>query len=132
MLLLLSCGAPPLPDEDMAPIRVALSDQEQAWDRGDIPGFMNAYSDTICFISSRGERCGKEEVAASYQRNYPDKAAMGDLAFEIHEVIPVGRGHAWCTGTWQLYRSADTLGGGFTLLWTLEEQGWRITRDHTY
>lgn len=116
----------------MGSIQEAMAAQEQAWDRGDIPGFMEAYSDTICFLSPRGKRCGKVEVQASYARNYPDKAAMGDLQFTIHEVVPAGAEHAWCTGEWKLFRAADTLGGGFSLLWTMEEQGWRITRDHTY
>jgi len=132
IVLIMSCGGPQRPASDLSDIRSAMAAQEHAWDRGDIPGFMEAYSDTICFISSRGTRCGRSEVQASYARNYPDQAAMGDLNFVIHEVIPVGPDHAWCTGEWSLYRTADTLGGGFSLLWTLETQGWRITRDHTY
>jgi ketosteroid isomerase-like protein len=116
----------------MSAIRDAMAQQEKAWDQGDIPGFMEAYSDTICFMSPRGKRCGKAEVQASYARNYPDQAAMGDLSFTIHEVLPAGNAHAWCTGEWTLFRSSDTLGGGFSLLWTMEDKGWRITRDHTY
>ena len=130
MLLLAGCAA--RTPTDPGGIQVAMAAQEQAWDRGDIPGFMEAYSDTICFLSPRGKRCGKAEVQASYARNYPDKAAMGDLQFTIHEVVPAGDAHAWCTGDWKLFRATDTLGGGFSLLWTLEENGWRITRDHTY
>ena len=132
VLVLLACSCSQRISNGPKAIRSAMAEQEQAWDRGDITGFMHAYSDTICFISSRGTRCGKAEVQASYERNYPDQAAMGDLAFLIHEVIPTGNRHAWCTGEWKLYRTADTLGGGFSLLWTLEEQGWRIARDHTY
>ncbi|MCB0791582.1 MAG: nuclear transport factor 2 family protein [Flavobacteriales bacterium] len=106
--------------------------QEAAWDRGDIPGFMAGYSDTACFISSRGTTCGREAVQASYQRSYPDKATMGDLTFVIGEVLPMTDGRAWCTGTWRLTRAEDTLSGGFTLLWVRTAEGWRIARDHTY
>ena len=106
--------------------------QEQAWDAGDIAGFMVHYSDTICFLGPRWRNCGKAKVQASYERNYPDRAAMGDLTFGITEVLPIGGDQAWCTGTWALYRPADTLSGGFTLLWVLEDGRWRIVRDHTY
>lgn len=118
-------------DPDTA-VRMAMAQQETAWDQGDIAGFMTFYADDICFISPKGRRCGKAEVQASYERNYPDKVSMGDLVFEVHEVLPAGREHAWCTGTWTLLRSTDTLGGGFTLLWEHGTDGWRIVRDHTY
>lgn len=117
---------------DEAAIRTVMSEQGTAWDEGDIPGFMEGYSDTICFIGKKGKTCGREAVTANYIKSYPDKAAMGDLSFGIHEVIPAGADHAWMTGTWTLYRAADTLGGGFSLLWARETEGWRIVRDHTY
>jgi ketosteroid isomerase-like protein len=31
-----------------------------------------------------------------------------------------------------LVRTADTLGGGFTLLWVKEGEAWKIARDHSY
>lgn len=132
LLTLFAACASPFNGSDEAAIRKAMSDQELAWDKGDIPGFMEGYSDTICFIGKKGKTCGREAVTANYLKSYPDKAAMGDLSFGIHEVIPAGADHAWMTGTWTLHRSADTLGGGFSLLWAREAEGWRIVRDHTY
>jgi ketosteroid isomerase-like protein len=117
---------------DETAIRDAMSDQEKAWDAGDIPGFMKGYSDSVCFISKKGRTCGKEGVTANYIKSYPDKATMGDLFFDGLEVLPAGGNHAWVTGRWQLFRVADTVGGGFSLLWEREAQGWRILRDHTY
>jgi ketosteroid isomerase-like protein len=75
--------------------------------------------------------CGREAVTANYLKNYPDKAAMGDLAFSELEILPAGADHAWCTGQWKIVR-ADTVGGGFSLLWLRTPQGWRILRDHSY
>lgn len=116
---------------DEQAIRIVMADQEAAWDRGDIPGFMEGYTDTICFVSKRGRTCGKEAVTANYLKSYPDKAAMGDLTFTIHEVVPAGSHNAWVSGGWALYREADTIGGSFALLWQRQEEGWRIVRDHT-
>ena len=113
-------------------IRKIMADQESAWDAGDIPGFMEGYSDTICFISSRGRTCGRGAVTANYLKSYPDRSVMGDLEFKVHEVLPSGRSNAWVTGEWTLYREADTVQGGFSLFWAKEVVGWRIVRDHTY
>jgi len=132
LLLLLTACTPRFTPADDAAIRTVMAEQEAAWDRGDIPGFMEGYSDTVCFLSSRGSTCGRDAVTANYLRNYPDDAAMGDLAFGIQELLPAGGEHAWLTGTWHLVRAVDTLGGGFSLLWAKEAQGWRIVRDHTY
>jgi uncharacterized protein (TIGR02246 family) len=113
-------------------IRSLMDDQAAAWDAGDIRGFMAAYSDTVCFIGSKGRTCGREAVTANYMESYPDRSSMGDLTFVIHEVLPSGPAHAWVTGNWRLDRSSDTLGGGFSLFWAKERSGWRIVRDHTY
>ncbi len=109
-----------------------MAEQEAAWDRGDIPGFMAGYADSVCFTSKRGMTCGKADVTANYLRSYPDPEAMGDLTFGIQEVVMASDAHAWVTGTWELVRTQDTLGGGFSLLWQREDEGWRIIRDHTY
>ncbi len=131
ILLLYSCTQHTIGDPSN-PIRSAMAEQEHAWDNGDIPAFMRHYSDTICFIGHGSRTCGREAVTANYLKTYPDKAAMGDLSFGIDEVLPTGNSHAWVTGTWKLYRTADTIGGGFSLLWVKEQAGWRIARDHTY
>ncbi len=131
LVLLAACSSDPSPAPEAA-IRTVMAEQEAAWDRGDIPAFMVGYSDTVCFISRKGKTCGKAAVTANYERNYPDQRTMGDLAFGIHEVLMAGEDHAWLTGTWELHRTADTVGGGFSLFWVKEKAGWRIARDHTY
>ena len=131
LALVVAC-TPAFQPADEAAIRQVMAEQERAWDAGDIPAFMEGYADSVCFIGSKGRTCGREAVTANYLRSYPDQAAMGDLAFGITEVLPAGPSHAWCTGTWTLFRTADTIGGGFSLLWAKQAEGWRIVRDHTY
>lgn len=130
LFLLASCATFTKGDEQA--IREVMAMQESAWDRGDIPGFMNGYADSVCFASPHGSTCGRDAVTANYQKSYPDQAAMGDLTFGIDEVLGVDADHAWVTGTWKLHRRADTLGGGYSLLWCRLPQGWRILRDNTY
>jgi hypothetical protein len=74
VLFLAGCTAD-FTSADTEAIRDVMAMQEAAWDRGDIPGFMEGYSDTVCFISKRGVTCGREAVTANYLRSYPDKEA---------------------------------------------------------
>jgi ketosteroid isomerase-like protein len=130
-LSLVCCNNGNKPIADAA-IRGEMDRQALAWNRGDIPGFMAAYADSICFISAKERTCGKALVTKRYMNRYPNKATMGKLEFGQLEILPAGADHAWCTGTWRLARRADTLSGGFSLFWVLTPAGWRILRDHTY
>ncbi|MFZ1686627.1 MAG: SgcJ/EcaC family oxidoreductase [Flavobacteriales bacterium] len=112
-------------------IALVMSLQEKAWDAGDLQGFMDGYWDEVCFLGKADQNCGRDAVTARYKKSYPDAAAMGDLTFTTIEVLPAGEGHAWCTGTWKLIRTADTLAGRFSLLWQQREGEWRILRDHS-
>ena len=132
VLMMHACQPVSGPQAGEAAIRQVMAEQEAAWDRGDIRGYMAGYAEEVCFIGSRGRTCGREAVARNYGKSYPDKAAMGDLRFVLHEVLPVGGAHAWVTGTWELFRTADTLSGGFSLLWHKGADGWQILRDHSY
>ncbi len=127
----LACNGPS-EQATVAGVQQAMAEQQAAWDRGDILGFMDAYADTVCFISPKGRTCGKKAVTANYIRSYPDSTAMGKLTFDHLEVLPTGSAHAWCTGRWRLERVSDTLAGGFSLLWRQVDGQWSIVRDHTY
>lgn len=131
MPFLVACSGDPGADHEVL-IREEMAKQERAWDAGDIHGFMAGYAADVCFISRKGTTCGAQAVEQNYVRSYPDRASMGDLHFDLHEVVPAGTDHAWVTGGWRLVRVADTLSGGFSLLWHREPAGWRIIRDHTY
>lgn len=132
VLLPISCTTPSFTSEDHLAIRSGMQQQEQAWNRGDIPGFMDMYADSVCFISAKERTCGKEGVTARYAMRYPDRGTMGQLEFDRLEILGAGADHAWCTGRWRLLRIGDTLSGGFSLFWIRTPEGWRILRDHTY
>jgi hypothetical protein len=50
--LLGSCGTPSAGVDEGA-IRTVMERQETAWDNGDIPGFMDGYADSVCFIGAQ-------------------------------------------------------------------------------
>lgn len=114
-------------------IRVLLTEQVGAWNRGDIESFMTAYwkSPGLTFSGTDGVTRGWETVLARYKKRYPDRAAMGTLAFSDLEITLLARDAALVLGRWQLKRDKDSPDGAFTLVLRRFSEGWRIIHDHT-
>ncbi len=125
----------PAPVQDETEIRKVLSDQAAAWNRGDIPGFMDGYvrSPQLRFASGGSVRYGWEATLRSYQAGYPDAAAMGKLRFSELKVLVLPGGWAEVFGRWKLTRGGkySDVGGLFTLLMKRTDHGWRVLHDHT-
>ena len=133
--------ATPNSGEDGASIRAALSAQEDAWNRGDIPAFMQTYENSpdTTFIGLT-VRKGFEPIRQRYSENYSTPALMGKLAFSDIDVrlLPTACGKseiALVTGKFHLDRAvavAPTKDDGlFSLVWRKGPQGWKIILDHT-
>ena len=110
-----------------------LNDQQAAWNKGAIDAFLQSYwhSPELTFSGSNGTQRGWDEVRARYLRNYPDRAAMGQLDFSGLEFRFLGSGAALVLGRWHLTRSKGDVGGVFTLVMQRLPEGWRIIHDHT-
>ena len=120
---------------ETAAIKSVLSDQQKAWNRADIPGFMDGYvrSEKLRFASRGSFRFGWEATLKNYQKGYPNKDAMGKLTFSDLQVQVLSREWAEVFGRWELKRGGefDDIGGLYTLLLQKTEQGWRVLHDHT-
>ena len=116
-----------------AAIRTVLTEQEVAWNTGDIDAFMDGYArtDSLRFASGGSVQTGWQETLDRYHRAYPDRAAMGTLAFTLHDVRVLSPRYALVFGAWQLDRAEDQPSGLFTLLFEHRPEGWRIIADHT-
>jgi len=114
-------------------ITEVLNTQQKAWNEGHIDGFMDAYlrDDSISFTGSRGISYGWDTIYNNYLKGYPDRAAMGQLQFEILEVKALGNAHALVLGRFTLYRENDKPSGYFSLVWKRHQGQWRIIADHT-
>jgi beta-aspartyl-peptidase (threonine type) len=114
-------------------IRDVLRQQVEAWNHGDIDGFMNGYarSESTTFVSGDELRHGWNTVLKRYKARYPDKAAMGTLNFSDLQITTLSRDAAVAKGRFQLKRDRDTPHGRFTLILRLLPEGWRIVHDHT-
>jgi uncharacterized protein (TIGR02246 family) len=114
-------------------IRAVLHAQQDAWNRGDIDGFMSGYarSGSTTFVSEDALRRGWETVRARYLQKYSDRAKMGRLTFSDLEITPISPDAAVVVGRWKLRRPQDRPHGRFTLIFRKTADGWRIVHDHT-
>lgn len=126
---------------DETAIRAAIEAQADAWNRADIPAFMQAYENSpdTTFIGLT-LRKGFQPILKRYQENYTTREQMGTLTFNDLDVrlLPGGCGKAeiaLVTGKFHLERAAKGEAkkddGIFSLVWRKGPQGWKIVLDHT-
>src|SRR5512147_3157802 len=88
---------------DHAAIRAVLAGQIAAWNRGDLPGYMDGYARIpgLVFTSGGNVRHGWQDALDHYQARYAvDPKAMGVLDFQIESIDPVGADGAVVLGRW--------------------------------
>jgi hypothetical protein len=120
-------------DADFTSIRTAILKQQDDWNRGDIPAFMEVYwkSENLQFIGANGITKGWQQTLDNYKRRYPDRDAMGQLSFGIVSMEKLSKKSVFLVGTWDLKRKNDAPGGYFILIWKKIKGTWVITADHT-
>ena len=125
--------SPDMRDADRAAINAVLKAQQSAWNRGDVDVFLKGYweSPELTFSGSNGVSRGYDGVLARYKKNYPDRAAMGELHFSDLEFRFLGSDAALVLGKWHLKRDVGDIAGVFTLVWQKFPEGWKIIHDHT-
>jgi uncharacterized protein (TIGR02246 family) len=130
----ISSHAQKAPDaKSIAAIRAVLDAQRDAWNKGDIEGYMDGYdrSDNTVFLSGDNVTRGWKTVLERYKRSYDTREKMGELTFSDLEVTVLSKDSAVVLGRWLLKRSKDEPHGRFTLIFKKTKQGWRIIHDHT-
>jgi uncharacterized protein (TIGR02246 family) len=120
-------------EADRTAIDAVLRAQQAAWNQGDVDAFLTGYwhSPELTFSGSSGVSRGWDGVLARYKKNYPDRAAMGQLDFSQLEFRFLGRDAALVLGRWHLQRDQGDIGGVFSLVWERFPEGWKIIHDHT-
>jgi len=120
-------------NEDEKLIKTVLMNQQNAWNEGSIDKFMEGYwkSEELTFIGRSGVNRGWQTTLDNYKKGYPDKAAMGELIFEVLELNRLADGVYRMIGTYELKREKDNPSGIFTLIWQRIDGNWVITSDQT-
>ncbi len=124
------------PSNDRADVEQLLQVQADAWNRGDLDGFMAGYwkSPELTFVSGGKVTTGWDATMQRYRKRYKaDGKEMGKLTFSDLKVRTVSNTFAVVTGRWALAfaKSPDKPGGRYTLLVEKKPEGWRVTYDHT-
>lgn len=117
----------------IAAIEAVLNAQRDAWNRGDVAGYMDGYlrSEDTVLVSGDNVTRGWQTVLDRYQKNYNSREKMGTLTFSDLETRLIGNNAAMVLGRWHLQRAGDEPHGRFTLIFRRTKQGWRIIHDHT-
>lgn len=119
--------------QDKQAILKVLQIQSAAWNQGNLESFMQGYwkSDSLAFVGKSAPTYGWQNTLDHYKKTYPDKAAMGQLTFNILKVQQLDATNAFVLGGWHLKREKDELGGYFTLWFRKIKGEWKIVVDHT-
>src|ERR1700687_4151182 len=92
-------------------IHKVLDDQVTAWNRGDIPAFMEGYdkSESTTFVGTAITK-GHAQVLTNYIKRYPTREKMGTLRFSDLEIRLLGTDYASVIGRFHLDRTAEAGG----------------------
>jgi ketosteroid isomerase-like protein len=116
-------------------IKHMLVSQIEAWNHGNLEGFMQGYwhSPDLTFYSGGDITKGWEPTLQRYRQRYQSQGKeMGQLEFQELNIDVLGRKGAVVTGKWQLTLSDGSKPHGlFTLVVKKMPAGWRIVHDHT-
>lgn len=121
-------------EERVAAIHQLLARSVDAWNAGDIEGFMETYhrSPELRFASGGTVHRGWRATLERYKRRYgSDAESMGRLAFEDIEMTHLAPDAVLVFGRYRLQRQGAESTGLFTLTVRDLAAGWRITQDHT-
>jgi ketosteroid isomerase-like protein len=126
-------AAPEQTANALTQILSVLQTQQDAWNRGDIDGFMNGYarSASTVFISEDTIRRGWQTVRDRYRKKYSSRAKMGTLTFSDLEITLLSSDRAVASGRWKLKQANDQPHGRFTRILKRLLEGWRIVHGHT-
>jgi ketosteroid isomerase-like protein len=119
---------------DFNVLKDVLTKQVEAWNKGDIDGFMQGYwhSDSLRFISKRGINYGYDSVASQYKKSYANPEKMGTLSFSDLQFTSLDNAElANVTGNWKI-EGESPAGGNFSLICKLINGEWKIIIDHTW
>ncbi|MEP6822294.1 MAG: nuclear transport factor 2 family protein [Chthoniobacterales bacterium] len=118
---------------EVSQISTVLRAQAEAWNRGDIDGYMNGYARDpgTEFVGGDTLTRGWQTVRDRYKKKYDTREKMGVLKFSELRITPLAGDAALVTGRWKLTRKIDKPHGRFTLLFRKRPEGWRIVHDHS-
>ena len=116
-------------------VRAVWTAQVDAWNRGDLDGFMAGYwkSPDLIFFSNGTETRGWEATLDRYRARYQAEGKqMGTLDFPQLDLLMLGTEAALTRGRWRLKMpDGKELSGMTSVIFRKLPEGWRIVHDHS-
>ena len=118
---------------DEAEIRRRLEDSALAFNRGDLPGHLAVYDESVTFMTKDGPRPGIAPIEKAFREKYfRDGKPIQQLRFEALAVRRLAPDAALATARWVLSGGDKAeQSGWFTLAWQRTPAGWRVVHDHS-
>ncbi|WP_411767278.1 YybH family protein [Winogradskyella sp. A3E31] len=118
-------------ETDKSAILDVMHQQENAWNNGDLEGFMQGYwkSDSLKFYGSNGLTKGWQNTLDNYKKGYPTKAETGTLRFVINDVSKIEGDNYWVMGEYHLTRAVGDANGVFIIIFKKIDGEWKIVAD---
>ncbi|HEY4840673.1 MAG TPA: nuclear transport factor 2 family protein [Terriglobales bacterium] len=133
--LVISAGGQETSDRARTAIRKVMEEQQAAWNRHDLEGFMAGYwnSPELTFFSGAHESKGWQAALDRYKKNYQGAGhEMGKLEFANLRIEMLGPEAAFVRGEFHLTMpDGKTPHGLFTLIFREFPEGWKIVHDHS-
>ena len=116
-----------------AEIDAVLDELVAAWNRDDLTGHVDAYTDSATYTTPRGLDVGHAAIERNMQGFVTPDGLAGTLAFDDVMIRLRGGEHALATGAFLVEDVRDTMDirGRFTLVLERDSTGWRVLHDHS-
>jgi beta-aspartyl-peptidase (threonine type) len=116
-------------------IRAVLDSQVEAWNKGDLDGYMRGYwkSPELTFFGGATETSGWRQTLERYRKSYKSEGKqMGKLSFDNVRIEMLSPDAAFVRGQWKLEMpNGQKPHGVYTLIVRKLPDGWRIIHDHS-
>jgi uncharacterized protein (TIGR02246 family) len=132
-LITAACGSVSAQNDATTAIPPALMASAEAWNKADLPGHIDLYTDAATFMGGNGPIQGRDRVGESLAKSFwRNGKPTQTLSFDRIEVRPLGDRHALSTGHFVLTGGGEAdRSGWFSLTWEKTSAGWRIIHDHS-
>ena len=118
---------------DAAAIRAVFDTTTQGWNRGELPVYLSAYTESATAMGSKGPERGVNAIGDQMRAGYwRTGRPLQVLHYEHLEIRPLGPDNALATGQYVLTGGGrPDRTGWFTTIWTRTPAGWRMIHDHS-
>ena len=117
--------------QDKEAILKVMKNQEIAWSKNDLEGFMKGYikSDSLKFYGKSGLTKGWQQTLDNYKKGYPTKQHSGILTFTINDISKIENDSYWVMGEYFLSREVGDANGVFMIIFKNIDGSWKIVAD---